>query len=207
MVSDGYRSGPSQIGGYSLVEFLSEMNNPKQADTTMRQNEELFRFFIDSLSDYAIILLGADGRILTWSLGAEQINGFRAGEIVGKDFAVFYRREDIRQGKPQRLLEEAAAKGRVEDEGWRLRKDGSRFWAHVVITALRDREGRLRGFGKIVSDATNRKQTEGTFGTSMKNWTNGSRNEPASSHKPTGNSKTHWANFGPWLLVCSRSGR
>ena len=91
------------------------------------------------------------------------MKGFRAEEIVGKHFAVFYRREDIRQGKPQKLLEEAAAKGRVEDEGWRLRKDGSRFWAHVVITALRDKAGRLYGFGKIVSDATNRKRTEGTL--------------------------------------------
>ena len=146
-----------------MVEFSPDLNYRKPGEATTRQDEELFRLFIESLRDYAIFFLDAEGRILTWTLGGEQLKGFRAGEILGKHFAVFFRREDIRQGKPQKLLEEAAAKGRVEDEGWRLRKDGSRFWAHVVIIALRDREGRLRGFGKVVSDTTIQKQAEGTL--------------------------------------------
>ncbi len=146
-----------------MAETSPDLKYRKPGESTTRHDEELFRLFIESLRDYAIFLLDAEGKILTWTLGGQQLKGFRAEEILGKDFAVFYRREDIRQGKPQQLLEEAAARGRAEDEGWRLRKDGSRFWAHVDITALRDGEGRLRGFGKIVSDTTNQKLAEGTL--------------------------------------------
>jgi len=137
------------------------LNNRKHAEITPQQHEELFRFLIENQSDYAIILLNAEGTVLTWSGAGERIGRFRTDEIVGRHFSVFYRQEDIRLGKPQKLLEEAAAKGRVDDEGWRVRKDGSKFWGHDCITALRDDAGRLCGFGEIVSDVTSRKQVEG----------------------------------------------
>lgn len=143
-----------------MDEFFPGLSIHRQNATTLRQNEELFRLLIESLSDYAIILLDAEGVILSWSVGAERIEGYRSEEIIGRHFAAFYRREDIRQHKPQKLLEDAASMGRVEDEGWRLRKDGTRYWANVVITALRDKAGRLCGFGKVVRDATRRKKAE-----------------------------------------------
>jgi PAS domain S-box-containing protein len=145
-----------------LLEFFPELRR-RQTETTMRQNEEFIRILIENLHDYAITLLDTEGKILTWSAGAERIKGYRAEEIIGKHFAAFYRREDIRENRPQRLLDEAATRGRVQDECWHLRKDGSQFWAHVVITALRDKNGQLCGFGKIVSDETHRKNTEGTL--------------------------------------------
>jgi PAS domain S-box-containing protein len=147
--------------GRPVFQITPELNNRKQAETAIRQHEELFHLLIETQTDYAIILLNTDGTVLSWSGAGERIQRFRTDEIIGRHFSVFYRQEDVRLGKPQKLLEEAAAKGRVDDEGWRLRKDGSKFWAHENITALRDRAGRLCGFGEIVSDVTNRKQVEG----------------------------------------------
>lgn len=143
-----------------MNEFFPGLGVQRQKESELRQNEELYRLLIESVSDYAIILLDPDGVILSWSVGAERIEGYRSEEIIGRHFAVFHRREDIRQNKPQKLLDDAARLGRVEDEGWRLRNDGSRFWANVVITSLRDRAGRLCGFGKVVRDATRPKQAE-----------------------------------------------
>lgn len=144
-----------------MFQVTPELNNRKQAEAGIWQHEELFHLLIATQTDYAIILLNTDGTVLTWSGGGERIQRFRTDEIIGRHFSVFYRQEDVRLGKPQKLLEEAEANGHVDDEGWRLRKDGSKFWAHANITALRDRTGRLCGFGEIVTDATNRKQVEG----------------------------------------------
>ncbi len=143
-----------------MQEFSPGLSIHSPTEAVLRPNEGLFRLLIESISDYAIILLDAEGVILTWGAGAERIEGYKSEEIVGKHFAVFYRREDIRHNKPRKLLEDAASAGRVNVEGWRLRKDGSKFWANVVITALRDQTGRLCGFGKVVRDATRRKRAE-----------------------------------------------
>jgi PAS domain S-box-containing protein len=123
-------------------------------------SEVQFRQFIESLKDYAIITLDAGGHITSWNEGAARIKGYSAHEIVGKHFSVLYPSEDIRQGKPQHQLERAIAEGRSTDDGWRRRKDGSQFWANVVITALRDERGYLRGFAKVTRDDTGRKRTE-----------------------------------------------
>ncbi len=131
-----------------------------QNEASVRPDEGLYRLLVESVSDYAIILLDPEGLILSWSAGAERIEGYKSEEIIGRHFAAFYRREDIRQNKPKKLLDDAASAGRVVDEGWRLRKDGTKFWANVVITALRDPAGRLCGFGKVVRDATRRKRAE-----------------------------------------------
>ena len=116
-----------------------------------------FALFISSVVDYAIFMLDPAGVIVTWNEGAQRIKGYRADEVIGRHFSIFYPAEDAKNRKPDWELEVAKREGRYEEESWRVRKDGSRFWASVVITALRDESGRLRGFGK--SRATSRSAT------------------------------------------------
>jgi PAS domain S-box-containing protein len=118
------------------------------------------RLLVESVVDYAIFMLDAEGFIATWNAGAQAIKGYRPEEIIGKHFSIFYTPTDLAIGKPALELEVASKLGRVEEEGWRIRKDGTRFWANVVITALRDESGNLRGYGKVTRDLTDRKQTE-----------------------------------------------
>jgi len=118
------------------------------------------RLLVESVVDYAIFMLDAEGCVATWNIGAERIKGYAPSEIIGKHFSAFYLPEEVAARKPWRELELAIELGRVEDEGWRVRKDGSRFWANVVITALRDSSGGLRGFGKVTRDLTARKRAE-----------------------------------------------
>ena len=127
---------------------------------TVLQTGEPFRLLVESVKDYAIFMLDPTGHVATWNLGAQAIKGYKPEEIIGKHFSIFYPEEDIKRDKPGYELKVAAEVGRFEDEGWRLRKDGTRFWANVVITALRDKEGILRGFGKVTRDLTDRKETE-----------------------------------------------
>ena len=111
---------------------------------------------IADVQDYAILLLDAGGHVATWNAGAQRLKGYRSEEIIGRHFSVFYAPEDVAAAKPERELMIAAAEGRLEDEGWRVRQDGTRFRANVVMTALRDRNGLLRGYGKITRDITER---------------------------------------------------
>lgn len=129
-------------------------------DTMIHSDEDQFRLLIDSVKDYAIYVLNSDGIIQTWNAGAERINGYQADEVIGQHFSIFYTAEDRQSGKPAAELALAASLGRNEDEGYRVRKDGSVLWANVVITALRDKSGRLIGFGKVTRDLTDRKQAE-----------------------------------------------
>ncbi len=122
--------------------------------------EARYRVLIDSVKDYAIFLLDAKGRIATWNAGAERIKGYGAQEIIGRHFSVFYPEDVVASGYPDEALRHAAEHGRWEDEGWRVRKDGSRLWANVVITALRDEAGELIGFAKITRDLTERRRNE-----------------------------------------------
>src|SRR4051794_21778358 len=122
--------------------------------------DEIYRLLVENVKDYAIIILDPSGKVATWSPAAERLKGYRAAEIIGQHFARFYPAEDVQRGKPETELRVAAAEGRFEDEGWRVKKDGTRFWANVVVTALRDPAGNLRGFGKITRDLTERKQAE-----------------------------------------------
>jgi PAS domain S-box-containing protein len=125
----------------------------------LRRSEDRFRLLVNAVQDYAIFMLDVQGHVSSWNSGAERINGYGVTEIIGKHFSIFYPKEDVRSGKPQRELEIAAREGRLEDEGWRIRKDGSRFWANVIISALRDEAGRLVGFGKVTRDFTERIRT------------------------------------------------
>jgi PAS domain S-box-containing protein len=124
------------------------------------KHADALRLLVETVRDYAIFLLDPTGHIETWNAGAERFKGYRADEVIGQHFSIFYTSQDIAAGRPQKLLARAASQGRVEDEGWRVRKDGSPFWANVVITALRDSSGRLYGFGKVTRDLTARKQAE-----------------------------------------------
>ena len=121
---------------------------------------ELYRLLVESVRDYAIFALDPNGYIVSWNPGAQRFKGYTASEIIGKHFSVFYPPEDLAARKPQIELEIAAEVGRLEDEGWRLRKDGTRFWANVVITALRNSEGELVGFAKVTRDLTQRRESD-----------------------------------------------
>ena len=124
------------------------------------ESEQQFRLFVDAVQDYAIFMLDPGGRVRTWNRGARRLKGYEASEILGEHFSRFYSEEDKQAGKPERELEIAIRDGRVEDEGWRIRKDGSKFWANVVITALKDETGKLVGFGKVTRDFTERMTTQ-----------------------------------------------
>ena len=119
-----------------------------------------FQLLVDAVIDYAIFMLDPGGHVASWNSGAEKLKGYRRDEIIGRHFSVFYPPEAIAIGWPQDELRQAARLGRFEDEGWRLRKDGSRFWANVVITAVREPGGELSGFVKITRDLTERRRQE-----------------------------------------------
>ena len=120
----------------------------------------IYRLIVEQTRDYAVFFLDPEGRIMSWNAGAQRIKGYAPEEIIGRHFSTFYTRESVDSGWPQHELKVAAAEGRFEDEGWRVRKDGSRFWANVVITALRDEDGKLLGFSKITRDLTERRMHE-----------------------------------------------
>ena len=127
---------------------------------TVSETERRFRLMIDNVRDYAIFMLDPQGRVASWNAGAQRINGYAAEEIIGQHFSRFYDREDLDAGKPARELEIAQREGRYQEEGWRLRRDGSRFWASVLITAMRDETGRLIGYSKVTRDLTERNRVE-----------------------------------------------
>ena len=138
------------------------MEQPERSWKAEHQHQ--LQLLVESIQEYAIFLLDTQGRVMTWTKSAERIHGYSFDEIRGRHFSVFYPPEDIERGKPDYELKATAEEGRFEDEGWRIRKDGSRFWANVVITALRDDKGVLYGFGKVTRDITQRKwAVEATF--------------------------------------------
>jgi PAS domain S-box-containing protein len=159
------RQGSSQLPENARLENLAASSTRgagvrKEAEERLAQIEEGFRLFVSNVKDYALLMLDQEGVVVSWNEGAERIEGYRAEEIIGQHFSRFYSAEDVANGKPGFELEEAKRNGRFENEGWRVRKDGSRFLANVVITALRDETGELRGFGKITRDMTERRKYE-----------------------------------------------
>ena len=147
----------SLANAYSSSRFRTQRD---KAESALHERETDFRLMVEGVQDYAIVMLDPAGRVVRWYAGAERIKGYRPEEIIGQHFSLFYPPEDIESGKPERELKVAAAEGRFADEGWRVRKDGSRFFASIVITALRDESGQLRGFRKITRDITERKKAE-----------------------------------------------
>ncbi len=148
---------PDAVSGEDCCEGKSRVGTADEHTTDVT---DLFRLMVDSVRDYAMFILSPEGVILTWNPGAEAIKGYRADEIVGRHFSVFYPAADVRAGKPEYELRVATEAGRFEDEDWRIRKDGSRFWANVVITAIKAPSGRILGFGKVTRDLSERKRGE-----------------------------------------------
>jgi PAS domain S-box-containing protein len=146
--------------GQLFVASVRDITERKLAEAELLHAQERFRLLVEGVSDYAIFMLDPEGHVSSWNPGAERIKGYTSEEIVGRHFSVFYSPDDLAAGRPDRELAEATAKGRYEDEGWRVRRDGSRFWASVVVTALYDPTGRVRGFAKIVRDITERKRQD-----------------------------------------------
>jgi PAS domain S-box-containing protein len=136
-----------------------ERSKRREAEQSLRETEETFRLLVESVRDYAIFMLDTAGRVATWNVGAERIKGYRPEEVIGQHFSIFYPQEDVARGWPEHELEVAVSEGRFEDEGWRVRKDGSVFWANVIITAVYA-HGRLCGFSKVTRDLTERRQGE-----------------------------------------------
>ena len=152
-----HEPGGELVGFAKITRDLSEK---KHAEEALQRSEERFRLLVQGVTDYAIYMLDTEGHVSSWNAGAERTKGYSAGEIIGQHFSRFYPEEDRLAGVPKRALETAASEGRFEAEGWRLRKDGSRFWASVVIDPIRDDEGRLIGFTKITRDLTERKRAQ-----------------------------------------------
>jgi PAS domain S-box-containing protein len=140
--------------------LLNEIAQRKEIEKELRVSEERFRLLVEGVQDYAIFSLDLAGRVSSWNAGAEHIKGYKEKEILGQHMSRFYASEDAKEGKPERALQIASAKGHFEDQDWRLRKDGSLFWASVVITAMRDKNGELVGFSKITRDLTESRRAE-----------------------------------------------
>jgi len=158
VVIDPVRDEDGTLLGFAKV--TRDLTERRAAEEELRRSEERFRLLVQSITDYAIYMLDPAGRVTSWNPGAERFKGYRADEILGEHFSRFYGEEDRASGLPQRALATAEREGKFEAEGWRLRKDGSRFWAHVVIDSVRSAEGELVGFAKITRDLTERRDAQ-----------------------------------------------
>ena len=163
---DRIRQGVYSVRAFPLSNnFLGvafeDVTDRIQAERTLRESEERFRLLVEGVQEYAIFQLDPEGNVVSWNAGAQRLKGYASVEIIGQHFSIFYPEEDLANNKPRDILARAARDGQTQDEGWRVRKDGSRFWANVVITALHDSNGNLLGFAKLTRDTTeNRERAE-----------------------------------------------
>ena len=149
--------------GRFVASAIRDITERKEIEVALRLSEERYRRLIAEVKDYAIFMLDPEGRVKSWNEGAERIKGYRADEIIGRHFSCFYPAEVVERGTPEEEIKVATWEGRWEGEGWRIRKDGSRFWASVVITALHDEDGKLLGFTKVTRDITEQKRVRESF--------------------------------------------
>jgi PAS domain S-box-containing protein len=157
VVIDPVRDQSGQLLGFAKI--TRDITERKQAQEALRASEEQFRLLVEGVTDYAIYMLSPEGTVTNWNSGAQRIKGYSKEEIIGSHFSRFYTEEDRAVGMPAVTLDTAAREGRFENEGWRVRKDGTRFWAHVVVDAIRSDMGQLVGFAKITRDITERRET------------------------------------------------
>ena len=146
--------------GSAVVSFVRDVSEQRAAQEALRLHDMRLRSILDSVTDYAIYLLDPDGYLMTWNPGAQRIKGYSADEVLGLHFSRFFTQDDLDRGRPAELLQAAADQGRIEEEGWRVRKDGSRFWANITLTAIHDSTGQLTGFSKVTRDVTERRQAQ-----------------------------------------------
>jgi PAS domain S-box-containing protein len=158
VVITALRDASGELVGFGKV--TRDLTRRREHEEALKESEERFRLLVEGVVDYAIFMLDANGHVVTWNAGAQRINGYTANEIIGRHFSVFYPKDAFESGWPEHELQIATAEGVYREEGWRVRKDGTRFWAHVTITALRDASGRLRGFAKLTRDLSERRRTE-----------------------------------------------
>jgi PAS domain S-box-containing protein len=158
VVITALRDSAGNLVGFAKV--TRDLSERRRAELELRESEQRFRLLVEGVRDYAIFMLTPEGRVATWNEGARRIKGYSAEEIVGRHFSTFYTAPDLAAGKPARELEIASRDGTYEEEGWRIRKDGTQFWASVLITALRAEDGRLLGFAKVTRDLTERRTAE-----------------------------------------------
>lgn len=158
VVLDPVRSPKGELLGFAKI--TRDLSERKAAEQRLKQNEEQFRLLVQGVTDYALYMLDPEGRVSSWNVGAERIKQYRAEEIIGEHFSRFYTASDLQKGEPQNAIETARREGRFEKEGWRVRKDGTQFWAHVVIDPIRDDTGKIIGFAKVTRDITERLETQ-----------------------------------------------
>jgi PAS domain S-box-containing protein len=151
---------PSGAEGATVVEVHRDVTRQVRSQERLKEADESFRLLLSGVRDYAIFMLDPGGRVMTWNEGAQRMKGYTSEEIIGKHYSVFFEPSEVQSGKPEWELVVAEREGRFEEEGWRVRKDGTRFWANIVLTALRDADGRLAGFGKVSRDITERRLFE-----------------------------------------------
>jgi PAS domain S-box-containing protein len=158
VVIDPIRDPAGQLIGYAKI--TRDLTERRAAEETLRRSQEQFRLLVQGVTDYAIYMLDRDGRVTSWNAGAARIKGYTEAEIIGRHFSLFYRPEDSSQGQPMTALRNAEREGRFESEGWRVRKDGSQFWANVVVDPIRDDTGEIIGFAKVTRDVTAKRDAQ-----------------------------------------------
>ncbi len=158
VIIDPIRTSTGEVIGFAKI--TRDLTERKAAEDELKQSQEAFKLLVQGVSDYAIYMLDTAGRVTNWNLGAQRIKGYAPDEIIGNHFSKFYTDEDRQAGEPEKALQVVDRDGRFEKEAWRVRKDGTRFWAHVVIDAIRDDQGKMIGYAKITRDITERKNAQ-----------------------------------------------